>query len=95
MERDEELIAEQEAAAAQEAGGVGGRARDDVDPAEVPRRESGEGVAEGFELAEEALVDHAEHTTGEGIPRPDQMGEEAEPETASYGEPDREDKTDR
>ncbi len=95
MERDEELIAEQEAAAAQEAGGVGGRTPDDVDPAEVPRRESGGGVAEGFELAEEALVDNAEHTTGEGTPRPEQMGEEAEPEAASYAEPDQEDKADR
>ncbi len=95
MERDEELIAEQEAAAAQEAGDLGGRAPDDVDPADVAPRESGGGVAEGFELAEEALVDHAEHTTGEGTPRFDQMGEEAEPEVASYGEADHEDKSDR
>ena len=95
MERDEELIAEAEAAAAEEAARIGGRAPDDVDPAERPRRESGEGVAEGFELAEQALVDHAEHTAGEGMPRLDEMGEEAEPDVATYGEPDEEDGGDR
>jgi hypothetical protein len=56
-------------------------------------REAGGGEAEGFEQAEEALIDHAEHTAGEGTPRPDQMGEEAEVDPATYGEADEEDVT--
>ena len=55
--------------------------------------EAGGGEAEGFEQAEEALIEHAEHTAGEGTPRPDQLGEEAEPDPATYGEPDEEDVT--
>jgi len=57
-----------------------------------PVEEAGGGEAEGFEQAEELLVDHAEHTRGEGAPRLTQMGEEAEPEHATYGEPDEEEK---
>lgn len=48
-------------AAAYAAGAIGGRAGDeDVDPAQRPLQEAGEGVAEGFELAEEDLVEAAE-----------------------------------
>src|SRR4051812_33270452 len=48
-------------AAAYTAGAIGGRAGDeDVDPAQRPLQEAGEGVAEGFELAEEDLVEAAE-----------------------------------
>jgi hypothetical protein len=48
-------------AAAYTAGAIGGRAGDeDVDPAERPLQEAGEGEAEGFELAEEDLVEAAE-----------------------------------
>ena len=48
-------------AAARAAGAIGGRAGDeDVDPAERPLQEAGEGEAEGFELAEEDLVEAAE-----------------------------------
>jgi hypothetical protein len=48
-------------AAAYAAGAIGGRAGDeDVDPAERPLQEAGEGVAEGFELAEEDLIEAAE-----------------------------------
>jgi hypothetical protein len=48
--------------AAAEARGIGGVAGDeDLDPAERPLAESGEGEAEGFELAEEELVEHASH----------------------------------
>jgi hypothetical protein len=35
-----------------------------------PVEEAGGGEAEGFEQAEEALVEHAENTSGEGTPRP-------------------------
>lgn len=49
-------------AAAREAGEIGGRAGDeDLDPAQRPLAEAGEGVAEGFELAEDELVLAAEH----------------------------------
>jgi hypothetical protein len=48
-------------AAAYAAGAIGGVAGDeDVDPAERPLQEAGEGEAEGFELAEEDLIEAAE-----------------------------------
>jgi hypothetical protein len=48
-------------AAAYAAGAIGGRAGDeDVDPAQRPLQEAGEGEAEGFELAEEDLIEAAE-----------------------------------
>jgi hypothetical protein len=48
-------------AAARAAGAIGGWAGDeDVDPALRPLQEAGEGVAEGFELAEQDLVEAAE-----------------------------------
>jgi hypothetical protein len=51
----------QVAAAAYAAGAIGGRAGDeDVDPAQRPLQEAGEGEAEGFELAEEDLIEAAE-----------------------------------
>jgi hypothetical protein len=56
--------------------------------AERPVQEAGGGVAEGFEQAEADLIEHAEHSGGEGIPELDQLGEEAEPDPATYGEPD-------
>lgn len=48
-------------AAAYAARAIGGRAGDEnVDPAQRPLQEAGEGVAEGFELAEEDLIEAAE-----------------------------------
>jgi hypothetical protein len=48
-------------AAARAAGAIGGWAGDeDVDPAQRPLQEAGEGEAEGFELAERDLVEAAE-----------------------------------
>lgn len=63
MERnDPDIEAEVEAARA-EAAAIGGVAGDeDLDPAERPVLEAGGGVAEGFEQAEEALVEHATHS---------------------------------
>ena len=69
MERDpsrqsgDDPLADEEAdAAAAEAAAIGGVAGDeDLDPAERPVREAGGGEAEGFEMAEEDLVDHASH----------------------------------
>jgi hypothetical protein len=48
-------------AAAHAAGAIGGVAGDeDVDPAQRPLQEAGEGEAEGFELAEADLIEAAE-----------------------------------
>jgi hypothetical protein len=88
-ESDDPLVRHEEDAAASEAASIGGRAPADADEERRPVEEAGGGEGEGFESAEESLVDHAEHTAGEGTPRPDQMGEEAEIDPASYGEADR------
>lgn len=49
-------------AAAAEAARIGGVAGDeDLDPAQRPVIEAGGGYAEGFEQAEEALIEHASH----------------------------------
>jgi hypothetical protein len=59
---DDSLVDEEEAAAAAEAAGIGGVAGDeDLEPAERPVREAGGGEAEGFEMAEEDLIEHASH----------------------------------
>jgi len=60
---------EQEQEAAAEAGRIGGSPGgaayvedgEEVDPAQVPLMESGEGEAEGFEQSEEALIQNASH----------------------------------
>ena len=79
-------------AAAYAAGAVGGRAGDqDVDPAERPLQEAGQGEAEGFELAEEDLVKAAE--TSVTWVEPVRAGFPAESEVGSgstYGEADHE-----
>ncbi|HVT00233.1 MAG TPA: hypothetical protein VHE08_06930 [Solirubrobacterales bacterium] len=87
-ERDEELVEEEEAEAAREAAGIGGSVPADTDdPAEQPLVESGEGQAEGFELAERDLEDIAEH--GDQHRFPDGMAEPEEPQDPDeYGEPD-------
>jgi hypothetical protein len=87
-ERDEEFVEEEEAEAAQEAAAIGGRRDPDTDdPAEEPLVEAGEGVAEGFELAEKDLEDIAEH--GDEHRFPDGMAQTEEPQdTDDYGEPD-------
>jgi hypothetical protein len=59
-----------------------------------PVEEAGGGEAEGFEQAEEELIEHAEHTSGEGMPRLDELGEEAERDPATYGEADEEQEPD-
>lgn len=87
-ERDEELVRHEEDAAASEAAGIGGRAAGGADEERRPVQEAGGGEAEGFEEAEEALIDNAEYTVGEGTPRPDQMGEEAEIDPSVHGQAD-------
>ena len=82
-------IAEEEAeAAAAEAARIGGPPPDEgVDPAQRPLIESGEGEAEGFELAEEELIDNASHGDQKRFPDSDAPPAE-EPSEAAYGEAD-------
>jgi hypothetical protein len=88
--RDEALIEEEEAAAAAEAGRIGGEVpRDEEDPARQPLAEAGEGEAEGFELAEKDLEDIASH--GDQHRFPDNVPSPPEERTdAVYGEADEE-----
>jgi hypothetical protein len=59
---DDPLVADETAAAAREAGALGGHRHADLsDPAMAPVLEAGGGEAEGFEEAEELLIDNAEH----------------------------------
>lgn len=84
---------EEVAAAAREAAQIGGRAGDEeLDPAERPLVEAGEGEAEGFELAEEDLIEAAEHGDSEADPLADAFPAEADraARAAEYGEADHE-----
>jgi hypothetical protein len=76
-DRLRELIAEEEAAAAAEAGAIGGHTDSQRLPeAERAPAEGGEGVAEGFELAEEQLIQAASHGDKHGHPLGDGFPEE-------------------
>jgi hypothetical protein len=94
-EASEDVLAEEEAeAAAAEAAEIGGEVPVDTDdPAEQPLIESGEGEAEGFELAEKDLEDIASHGDQHrfpgGVAPPPEEAQRAE-----YGEPDEELKED-
>jgi hypothetical protein len=91
-ENERDPIAEEEAdAAAAEAARIGGPVPDDpvTDPAQRPLVEGGEGEAEGFELAEEELIDNASHGDQKHFPDADAPAPE-EPSEAVYGEPDEE-----
>jgi hypothetical protein len=98
------LVDEEAAAAAAEAGRIGGRpTRDeevdlDHDPAMEPVYEAGGGEAEGFEMAEEELRENAEQgpaTPGVGVRavREETDRETEVPDPAVYGEADEEDVT--
>jgi hypothetical protein len=87
-ERDEAFVEEEEEEAALEAARIGGDApRDATDPADQPLSESGEGEAEGFELAERELEDHASHGDQHRFPDRDVPAAEEE-QGAEYGEAD-------
>lgn len=66
-EFDDDLVAQETARAAAEAAQIGGRPSaepppvEEVDEAHRPLEEAGEGEAEGFELAEQELIEHASH----------------------------------
>ena len=92
-DRLRDLIAEEEAAAAAEAGAIGGHTDSQRLPeAERPLAEGGEGVAEGFELAEEQLIQAASHGDKHGHPLGDGFpDEDARSEGLTiYGEADHE-----
>jgi len=95
-ERNDDFVSQEEAAAAAEAGHIGGTAGDEgLDPAQRPLVEGGEGEAEGFEVAESDLIEHAEYTSGEGAPHLErEFGVEAAPDPEVSGEPDEEVKED-
>jgi hypothetical protein len=80
-------------AAGREAAGIGGRAGDeDLDPAQRPLIESGQGVAEGFELAEEGLIEAAQHGNSQADPLADAFAPEGDSgrQIGEYGEADHE-----
>lgn len=92
-ESDDKLVAKEERAAAEEAGSIGGDGGDygEVDEATRPLAEAGEGESEGFELAEQDLVEHASH--GDSGPDPSHLAGEPEATAADpdvYGEADNE-----
>jgi hypothetical protein len=88
----EQLAAREEAAAAAEAAAIGGPAPDESrdDPAMRPVYEAGGGPEEGFDTAQELLIENAQHGDGRGNPLRDAFRPEAESdrETAVHGEAD-------
>lgn len=87
----EALVREEEEKAAAEAAAIGGEApSDESDPAMRPVVEAGGGQAEGFELAEEQLIENASHGEGTAKPHLDAMTPEKESDRAGavYGEAD-------
>jgi hypothetical protein len=90
----DELVERETAAAAAEAGSIGGPHLDDAhgDQAFEAVYEAGGGESEGFELAEEQLIENASHGDGRAEPMSDAFTPERESDeaTARDGEPDEE-----
>jgi hypothetical protein len=89
----EATVIDEEQAAAAEAAAIGGKTGErDLPEAQRPLAEAGEGEAEGFEEAEEDLIEAASHGDPAGNPLGDRFTpEDAESEgLAEYGEADRE-----
>jgi hypothetical protein len=85
---DLKRVDEEAEAAAAEASQIGGNApTESEDPAQQPLIESGQGVSEGFELAEARLQDIASHGDERGFPVRDLPPPE-EREDAERGEAD-------
>ena len=97
--RDDDRIAEEEAAAAADARRIGGVAGDENDWSPEMRAvyEGGGGEGDGFEIAEADLIDNAQHGDGHGDPLSDAFTPEAESDrgTVEYGEADEESGPDR
>lgn len=90
---DDVIVAQEESAAAAEAARIGGEAPSETgDPAMDPVYEAGGGEAEGFEAAEEELIENASHDDGRGQPVRDAISPELEADrtTVVYGEGDEE-----
>jgi hypothetical protein len=91
---DDDFVAAEEAAAAAEARGIGGPRLDDAhgDEAFEAVYEAGGGEAEGFEAAEDALIENATHGSGRADPIGDAFTPEAESDEATVvdGEADEE-----
>jgi hypothetical protein len=91
---DDDFVAAEEAAAAAEARSIGGPRLDDAhgDEAFEAVAEAGGGESEGFELAEEQLIDNASHGGGRADPIGDAFTPEIESDerTAVDGEADEE-----
>ena len=90
---DEDYVAEQERAAAEEAAAIGGypSQSEEADESERALAEAGQGEAEGFEAAEEELIANASHEA-DAAPDPTHLAgdvERSHPE-ADYGEADSE-----
>jgi hypothetical protein len=89
---DEPFIEDEEEAAAAEAARIGGGRPDyhDNDESQRPLEEAGEGEAEGFELAEEDLIEEASHGEEGRSPELDAFDGEAESDVADsvYGDAD-------
>ena len=94
---EDPLLRREEAAAAREAGGIGGETpryeNEEGDPVDESERvviEGGEGVEEGFETAESDLRDAATHGENRYDPAARDFGDEesAGDADAIFGEPD-------
>jgi hypothetical protein len=88
---DDVLVAQEESAAAAEAGRIGGIGPESLgDPAMDPVYQAGGGEQEGFEEAEAELVENATHGDGYADPRSDAFTPEAESDLsgAVYSEAD-------
>ncbi len=93
----DDLVAQQEAAAAAEAASIGGHVASETgDPAMDPVYQAGGGEQEGFEAAEEDLEENATHGEGHGDPARDAISPEVEADQAGavYAEGDEEVKPD-
>ena len=82
---DDAFVAAEEAAAAAEARGIGGPRLDDAhgDEAFEAVYEAGGGESEGFEAAEDALIENATHGSGRADPIGDAFSAEAESDEAT------------
>jgi hypothetical protein len=95
-EFDDDVVARETADAAAEAAQIGGRTSsepppiEDVDEAQRPLVEAGEGEAEGFEQAEQELIEHASHGNQHASRRAieDAPGEADDARAAESGEAD-------
>jgi hypothetical protein len=97
-ETDQPYERNEEDDAAAEAGAIGGPRPNyyDSDEAERPLEEAGEGESEGFELAEEDLIEEASHGDEGYDPEVDAFTQELESDEAGveYGEADEEEEPD-